>query len=407
MRGTSERSTAWSWVALLLLAAAGTALMVCALSAEEHWAERHLLASYCPADEVEWFVTRSVRWLGAALVLGTALAVAPAVARAFKRAPLRIPRGSVVGVASAVVASLVVTELYMRRTHDQLALGEQPELGGSRGLALAHADPRLGWSHFPRRTTWVDVAGRAIPYAINAAGNRASSVDDAPDTTRPTILFAGESIAFGYGLLYEETFAFLVGRELHVQTVNLSVVGYGNDQAYLRTLDALPRYSRPLAVVTLFLPNQIRRNVEPWRSRLALGPGGALELIAPSGAPRIARLAQELPYHGDEPLQVTAAILRATADAARARGAFPLFVVTNYGPPCLREEGREAWIVDELLVGQGLPFVRVDLAPEDRLPGLFERHPSLRGTRKIAAAVEHALSEHLGNLLAGARNGRE
>jgi hypothetical protein len=46
-------------------------------------------------------------------------------------------------------------------------------------------------------------------------------------------------------------------------------------------------------------------------------------------------------------------------------------------------------------VRQGLSFVRVDLAPEDRLPGLVERHPNARGARAIAAAVERALAERL------------
>jgi hypothetical protein len=103
------------------------------------------------------------------------------------------------------------------------------------------------------------------------------------------------------------------------------------------------------------------------------------------------KLLGQLPYHGEEALRVTAAILRATAAAARDRGAEPLFVVTNYGPPCLPDEDGEPWIVGELLVRQGLPFVRVDLGPEDLLPGPFEDHPSGRGALKIASAVERAL----------------
>jgi hypothetical protein len=105
---------------------------------------------------------------------------------------------------------------------------------------------------------------------------------------------------------------------------------------------------------------------------------------------------QQLPYRGDGALRVTAAVLRATAEAARARGAYPLFVVTNHGAPCLRPDGGEAWVVEELFVRQALPFVRVDLEPGDRLPGLYERHPGPAGARKIAAAVERALSERLG-----------
>jgi lysophospholipase L1-like esterase len=52
--------------------------------------------------------------------------------------------------------------------------------------------------------------------------------------------------------------------------------------------------------------------------------------------------------------------------------------------------------VNELFVRQGLPFVRVDLGPEDRLPGILEDHPNPRGARAIAAAVERALRTGLG-----------
>ncbi len=173
------------------------------------------------------------------------------------------------------------------------------------------------------------------------------------------------------------------------------MVGYGNDQAYRRVLDALPRFARPLAVVTVFVPDQIERNVDRWRPRLGLARDGTLVPVPPSSGPRLLKLLDRLPYHGDEALRVTAAILRATAEAARARGAVPLFVVTNYGPPCVRDDDGEAWIVEELFVRQALPFVRVELDPEDLLPGFLERHPGARGARKIASAVERGLSERL------------
>jgi hypothetical protein len=160
-------------------------------------------------------------------------------------------------------------------------------------------------------------------------------------------------------------------------------------------VEALGHVARPLAVVTLFIPDQIRRNVDPWRRRLALRPDGALEPVPPRAGPRLARLLHELPWHDGEALRVTAAVLRATADAARARGAFPLFVVTNYDAACRPDDGGEPWIVDELFARQGLPYVRVDLGPDDRLPGPFERHPGPAGARRIAAAVEAALAHRL------------
>lgn len=383
------------------------ALVAWALRADPHWAERHVLRSYCATGRTEWVMAHALPWLAAALG-AVALELARALARWIGRTPPGARWRSIVAIAAAVAAALGVTELYLRRVHDRLTLGGRPPAGHPE-LAMTRADSRLGWTYFPGRTTSVRMGDRRIAYAIDADGDRASSSGDVADPDLPTVLFAGESIAFGYGLPWEETFPFLVGRDLGVQVVNRAVVGYGNDQAYLRLLDALPRYRRPLAVVTVFIPDQMKRNVDVWRARLALSPDGALTPVAPAGGPRLAKLLQELPYRSGEALRVTAAILRATAEAARASGALPLFVVTNYGPACIGGEHGEPWVLDELFVRQALPFVRVDLGPEDRLPGLFENHPNLHGTRKIAAAVERALSSALGIRMAGpteAPNGR-
>jgi hypothetical protein len=376
--------------AMLAGLAVGAALLAWAASADPHWAERHVLTSRCATNEGEWVLARGARWVAAAVGLA-ALALAPALARRARPAPPHLGRGSVVGVALAIAASLVVTELYLRHLHDRLAPRAPPE----RDAAMTRVDARLGWAHVPGRTTWARVGGRAVAYAIDADGDRAASADHVAPRAARAVLFAGESIAFGYGLPWDETFPAQVAQRLGVEAVNLAVIGYGSDQAYLRVVDALPRSPAPLAVVTLFVPEQVKRNVDPWRPRLVLGPDGALSGAPPEGGPRLLRLVQQLPYHGDDALRVTAAVLRATAAAARARGAFPLFVVTNYGPPCRHEAGREAFVVDELFVRQGLPFVRVDLGPEDRLPGLLEGHPNQRGTRKLADAVEQALRAHL------------
>jgi hypothetical protein len=291
----------------------------------------------------------------------------------------------------AVAAALGVGEGIARWQHARLVLGGSSPAGAGEA-AMTRLDARLGWSYLPGRTTWTRVGGRPVAYTIDADGDRAATRDHRVDPDRPAVLFAGESIAFGYGLTHEETFVHRVEEDLGVEAVNVAVVGYGNDQAYRRVLDVLPGLARPLAVVTVFVPDQIARNVDRWRPRLGLGPDGALVPVPASGGPKLLKLLDRLPWHGDEPLRVTRAVLRATADAARARGAAPLFVVTNYGPPCLREEGGEAWVVDELFVRQGLPFVRVDLEPEDLLPGLLERHPGPRGAQKIARAIEDALA---------------
>ena len=375
---------------------AGVALVAWAVLADPRWAERHVLASYCATGVGGSLVARGFRWAAAAAGVAVALVLAPAVARRIARASPRGTAASLLGLVLALTASFGLAEAVMRRMHDRLALGAGEAAGDGREQPMTRVDPVLGWSYLQGRTTRAEVAGRVVTYAIDRDGDRAASPDDAPDPAQPTILFAGESIAFGYGLEYEETFAFLVGRDLGVRTVNLAVVGYGTDQAHLRVLAALERYRRPVAVVTVFHPGQIRRNVDPWRPRLALDSSGALALVPPSTGPRIRKLLQVLPWHSDTALRVTAATLSAAAEAARAHGAVPLFVVTNYGSACLHGDDAEPWIVDELFVRRGLPFVRVDLEREDLLPGGWERHPGPRGARKIAAAVDAALAGRLG-----------
>ena len=393
LQGTTARAAAFA--ARTLTTLAGAALVAWAFAADARWAERHVLGAYCATSRGEWVLARAAPWLAAALGLVAIWKLAPSAARLAGRFSARRHAGPLARIALAVLAALGVGELAARALHERLMLGVRIAPLEA-GAPMTRVDPRLGWAYVPARTTWVESGDRQVAYAIDADGDRAAASGDRPDPGRPTVLFAGESIAFGYGLPYDETFPRLVGRDLGVQAVNLAVVGYGSDQAHLRVLDALPRFSRPLAVVSLFVPGQIARNVDPWRTRLGRGPDGALVAVPASRGPNVARLLRQLPYRGDEPLRVTAAILRATAEAARARGAYPLFVVTNYGPACVREDGEEAWVVEELFVRQALPFVRVDLDPEDLLPGLLERHPSARGTRKIAAAVERALSERLG-----------
>lgn len=388
--------------ARLLTTLAGVALVGWSLLADPRWAERHVLGLYCATSSGAWLLTRGFRWVGAAAGVAVVWKLAPALASRAGRLSVRRHAGASAGIAVAVVAALGVAEVVARRLNERLILGGGAPSRGGREAAMTRAEARLGWSYYPGRTTWVRVQDRNIAYAIDDDGDRARSADDHPHPDRPTILVAGESIAFGYGLPYEETFPYLVGRHLGLQVVNLAVVGYGSDQAHLRVLDALPRFRRPLAVVTLFLPDQLKRNVEPWRPRLGVGTDGALVPVPASRGPRLTRLLRQLPYHDDEAVRVTAAILRATAAEARARGAVPLFVVTNFGPACRGEDGGEAWIVNELFVRQALPFVRVELDPEDRLPGTFERHPSLRGTRKLADAVERALRERLGARVVGA-----
>jgi hypothetical protein len=240
-------------------------------------------------------------------------------------------------------------------------------------------DARLGWALEPARATGV--------YRVNHHGERAARVDDDGDPATPALVVAGESIAFGWGLPWDDTFAARAGRDLGLAVVNAAAPALGVDQAYLRLLDALARLERPAVVAFLFVPRQLGRTLAPTRPHLELEDGRLVPVPAASGlaALHLARLFHDEPYHGEARFATMRAILLAVAAAARAHGARPLFVVTNYGPAC--PPGGDD-VVRALF--DGLPAVRVDLAPEERL-GPSDPHPDARGAAKLAAAIVAAV----------------
>ena len=57
----------------------------------------------------------------------------------------------------------------------------------------------------------------------------------------------------GEGLTWDESIAAQIGAALGIQSANIAVHGYSTDQAYLRLENELPRFRRPIAVVSLFM----------------------------------------------------------------------------------------------------------------------------------------------------------
>src|SRR6202030_2088028 len=106
---------------------------------------------------------------------------------------------------------------------------------------------------WPSRTTVLAARGAIpVPYAVDSWGDRAASDQGGPDAERPSLVIAGESIAVGHGLPFEQTFAALLAEQLGLQLVTLGAGGYATDQALLRLEDALPRLRRPVATVMVF-----------------------------------------------------------------------------------------------------------------------------------------------------------
>jgi hypothetical protein len=365
----------------LALIAPAAALFAFAATADRAWFERHV--------ELPALSPPAPTWTLAALRIGAA-AAGLALAGCGLVAGRRATPGGVVRVGVALSLALCASELALRALHRLLPVPETRT-----EARLGAPDARTGWAFVPGRT--VDLtfrgSGRVARYSIDAHGDRAPSADWKEDPESPTVIVAGESIASGHALQWSETFAARLGEMLRVQVVDVAVAGYGSDQAYLRALDALPRFSRPVALVTTVLPVQLSRNLRDDRPHLVLRDGALVQAPASESRLRLRQLlVNDLPYLSEVELRrslaLTRAILHATAAAAHARGALSLFVVPSFGPPRPLEAHREAFVVRALL--DDLPHVVVDIDPAHALP--FDDHPDPEGARQIATAIAGALA---------------
>jgi hypothetical protein len=360
----------------LSCAAAALGLVAFATVADVAFYERHVAPNFCIDRPIGGWI--AVRIVAAALAVFLGFYVRPRLGRVVGRTSRRELAITAAGVAVALVAALVVGEILLRRARwdDRI---------GGHNVADLESDPRLGWRDVPNRTYVFGPPERRFTYAVDARGERVASLDDPVDPAAPTLVVAGESIAFGHSVGWDQTFAALAGHELGLVVVNAGVAAYGTDQIYLHLLDVLQRLAAPRLVVIVFVPVEIRRNVSPRRPHLELGRGGELVRVPAATGPRSLRLFRlfwDEPYHDRHALDVTRALLVATADAVRARGARPLFVVTNYGPACTDPEPD---MQKELFVG--LPHIRVDLTDADVITPGDDRHPNAAGSKKLAQAI--------------------
>jgi hypothetical protein len=201
-------------------------------------------------------------------------------------------------------------------------------------------------------------------------------MDEPVDPERPTILFIGESVMFGEELTYAESIPAQVGAMMGVQTANLAVHGYGNDQAYLRLQTELPHFRRPVAVVSLFMTALFGRNLD--QDRPHLGPG--LVWLPAEHRSRLSSLARlVVPYRADTTVEggvmVTREVLRDTSELARAHGATPLLVVLQFG----HEAQPEQMLRRRILADANIPSILVEIDSSWRLS--WDRHPNARAAR--------------------------
>jgi len=355
------------------LAGLGIALVLAALAAEQSWWDHHFMPIFAVKRSTLVAAEMTVRGLvglvGALLLFVLRRPIAAALSRMDGGAALRI--------VAAVVLALGAGELILRAhppyPHDADRLALEPR---------RQADPWLGWKFVPARSVVAEEAGRRVSYHFDAAGHRVPLPGASIDGERPTLLFTGESIVAGFGLAWDETIPARVGALLGIQSVNLAVSDYSNDQSYLRLAAELPHFRQPVAVVTLFMPSLFDRNLLDNRPYLTAG-------LVWQPADRHWRLTALLrwliPYRSstlvEQGITRSRDSLRALVDLTRARGAEPLIVVPQFGPESATEEMLRRRILDET----ELPYVHVKLDPSWHLPG--DLHPDSRGAQAIAIAI--------------------
>jgi hypothetical protein len=374
-RSRSENSVT-RFVAELVVAAIGIACLAIAVGANQRWLDQHFLPSFLWPRHWYAVIETSVRVglavLGAWIVTGAR--------RRAGRVAHREP-SLVLTIGLAIVLALAASEFALKYVKIQpaewLFSDEEPR---------RQPDPHLGWTFLPSRSGHATIGGRNITYSFDSHGYRVSSLDRPVDLERPSILFTGESVMVGEGLLWDETIPAQVGAALDIQSANLAVHGYSTDQSYMRLEAELPRFKRPVAVVTLFMTTLFGRNLD--RDRPSLGPGLAWRPARPRA--RLPSLLQMfVPYRSSGAIatgvSLTREVLRATATMAQAHGAVPIIVVPQFGHDDAPDQALRGSIFD----GTGLSYVFVKIDPEWRIP--WDRHPDARAARRIADAVAAAL----------------
>ena len=362
----------------IAIAFVGGALLVSALLANQHWLDHHFLPSFYVSRSRYVTIESVVRIAVAALGATLALVVRRRLATFISHNPARALQ-----LTLAILLAFPATEFVLRlRDRRALMAEEYPaEVEPSRQL-----DSRLGWVFVPSRTGRQTVGNRVVEYAIDSAGYRVRSVDEPVDFARPTIVFTGESIMVGERLTWDESIPGQISAMTGIQTANVAVSGFANDQAYLRLQAELPRFQRPVAVVSLFSPYLFDRNLNDDRPHL----GSGLIWLPRVNRWRLATIAKFLvPYRSHETIErgvtVTREVLRSTIELVRARGAVPIIVV----PQFTLEESEEREIRNRILDEVGLPYVWVELDRSWRVTG--DGHPDARAAHAIAVAIANKL----------------
>ncbi|MBW8783861.1 MAG: hypothetical protein JF593_04355 [Novosphingobium sp.] len=353
--------------------AVAAALIAAAWAMDAAWADRHILPSFFVARSFQLGLVVAAR----ALLIAGAVAVLAFAPPALRNVgPLRLSLMVAAATASAT-AAIVCTELVLRLSPWQAFQARSLEREPQR-----RRDPRYGWTHLPSHSGLQWIGNRWVDYAFDSHGYRVPAAGLEVDVTAPSIVFSGESLMLGFGLTWPETVAARVAVGTGLQPANLAVTGFATDQALLRLGDELPKFRCPVAVVSVFMPSFLDRNLNTDRPHF----DADLRLLPPRTGSRLAAtLRHAIGYRSSESVErgiaMTTTWLLATRRVARARRARWLLVVPTFMPESRAEQAIRRRILDD--AGIDYAFVPVDAGA--RIRG--DAHPSARGTAVIAAAI--------------------
>lgn len=243
--------------------------------------------------------------------------------------------------------------------------------------AFARFDPELGWTYIPNGSSVQEFGSRRRKVAMyfDCDGNRVAKPGKEADPNLPTVCFLGDSLTFGHGLPYEETFVGQLASmpDFPFQVVNLGVQAYGTDQSFLRLKRAYDRFNTK-AVVYTFAPWQVERSevcdlrvFYPHNRLLGTKPQFALRrdgtLYLKREPVRFADLFYlrvwacvriGATHYGPKPgSALTRALVLAMKNYVESRGG--VFVVVNW------EQGQDPRLVSGRVVFQGLSLNLINL----------------------------------------------
>ena len=224
--------------------------------------------------------------------------------------------------------------------------------------------------------------------STNEQGFRVADQSTTIDLEAPSIVMSGESVAFGFGLAYEETIGAQLAHRFGLQDVNVAVNGFSNADTLQRLEDTLPKLAKPVAVVCFVVHTWLDRNTDGARWHVVWNEGRPMSLLPPrpeTSSPLLALARSVFRYHDDHRLEIGRQLLGQTADLIRSRNATPLFVFTQCGARCRSTE----FVTTQLTRDLDAPWISIDTPEDENLPS--DMHPGPTAAVRYVDAIEKAL----------------